>query len=160
MSSDFKKLVERCARRDENHTIFNASKDHAYILFDNLLKKSLETDRVVKIFSGCFQSDFYEKLIDITQEALNAGITVSIIAQYDDSLHDNKFYTLVKNHKNGNARVLQDKNTHIPHFILVGKVSYRIETDDALKSARANFNDANTGEVLASTFNTLQQNAA
>lgn len=152
--NDFSKLVKKCSKNLENHTIFNASKDHAAILFNNLLDVSKREKESIKIFSGCYEADFYNKFVKDITEILNNDIKVELLAECkQEELHNNEFFNIVRKHKNGSVGCI--KKQSYPHFIIVGNSRYRIETDDQKKVARANFNDPINGETIVSMFNNL-----
>ena len=152
---EFTKLVERCAKNLENHTIFNASTDHAIVLFKNLIEVAERWDEEVKIFSGSFSCTVYDSLIEPLKKALAKNIKFTLIAECAAAhLETNAFVNAVKNHPKGKVIALNDK-VNFPHFILVGTSRYRVELDDALRTARANFNDAATGATLLSIYNQL-----
>jgi hypothetical protein len=159
MTDDFDKLVLRCAGKDqkslENHTIFNASIDHAVILFKNLLKVAARDSQPVRIFSGCFDPIVYDRLLDDLQKVREANVPIALISECnEENLATNRFVNEVRNYQHSEVRALGDQ-LGLPHFIVVGDRSYRIETDDALKSARANFNDPSVGATLNTIFNNL-----
>ena len=153
---NFEKLVQRCVDNDENHTIFNASLSHAAILFENLLDVADKKKEDVRIFSGCFEKEFYESLKGKVVKLLNSGVKVHLVSDCEKKdLEENEFIKTVSDHKNGTIKNLSEQKG-IPHFILVGDSRYRVELDDSLKTARANFNDSSTGNMLLGLYNKLR----
>lgn len=158
---DFTKLVQRCAGKDqkslENHTIFNASVDHAVVLFKNLLTVAARDSQPVRIFSGCFDPLVYDRLLEDIRKVKQANVDISLVSECArEQLSSNAFVAEVEGCRRSNVRSLGDQ-LGLPHFIIVGDRSYRIETDDALKSARANFNDPSIGATLNDIFRNLAE---
>jgi hypothetical protein len=155
MESEFEKLVQKYAKSLENYTIFNASTAHAIILFKNLLEVAAREKRPVKIFSGCFDPMVYDSLVEQMKKVIVANVRISLTSECEGTkLQGNSFVETIKAYTNGTVISLERK-IRAPHFILVGNSSYRVELDDALKSATANFNDPATGATLDSLYDRL-----
>lgn len=159
MDDEFTKLVERCAKNLENQVIYNASADHALVLFQKLLEVSERMGEAVKIFSGRFEAGIYDKLIPVINRVLIKN-SVRLISECPATeLAGNIFVDTVRNNINGTVKSLPPHNNKFPHFILIGNLRYRFETDNGTKSATANFNDPLTGSLIDKQFNSLWASA-
>jgi len=136
-----------------NRPIYNCETGHALFTFHELLDLANKEKYSVRIVSSRFNSEFYGKLENDIDKCLNNGSEVSVICtSYDMDLTGNKFVDTIKTHKNGYFRQVKDNNLSIPHFILVGDKSYRLETDHLQAKAIINFNDDIWGNFLRERF--------
>lgn len=160
MTDEFTKLVKKCADREENQVIFNASSSHALVLFEELLDMAARKLLPVKIFSGKFDTAIYDKLVSKISQVLEKGVKVELLSEENNSvLAGNKFVEAVKS-KNGDAvKYLKNDMSDLKHFILVGKSAFRFETDNEKKTAQANFNDPITGAMIDRRFSELWESA-
>lgn len=151
---DYLQVVEECRKELLPRRISNASIEHAYVLFDNLLELSLDKNLSVKIVTGCLEQPFYEQLENKIKAILEKGIGIDIISLCTkEKLSHNSIAKIVSEHKNGSVKVLKaDGEYHQQHFILVGDRSYRIEFSNKNKIAEANFNNELVGEFLQKQF--------
>lgn len=151
----FKILVEKCAKNLETHTITNSSEEHALLLFEKMLEVAVREKQDIKIFSGCLEENFYTKLIEKAKQVLDQGNAISIVIanskQKDINTH--AFIKALKPYKGKGFEVKtltgNNKNAKFPHYLLVGNATYRVEIDDGLRKAIANFNDPQTGKLIA-----------
>jgi len=151
---EFRKIVEECRKGKKNRIIHNASKSHAYILFKNLIEVAQESNEEVRIVSGCLDLSFYKDLIEVTRSCLDSGVKFTVLVTGCDlDIQSNEFAQLINGHVKGklitNSRELND---NVPHFIIVGDNKYRLELDDELSTAIANFNDPVVADSLIEVF--------
>jgi hypothetical protein len=156
---DYSQIVEECRKGLISRKISNASIEHAYVLFDNLLTLAIESKQQVRIVTGCLEEPFYEKIVDKVKKVMDAGIRVDIIALCNkEALQHKSLAEAVGNHTNGSIKIrTSDEEYNQQHFILVGDKSYRIEFSNKDKIAEANFNNELVGEFLLDRFKELSQ---
>lgn len=152
--NDFEKLVHKYYNSNSDELISNGSIEHATILAKYLFLSAEKMENDVKIITGSLDKDFYAKFAEPIKRILKNN-TVSIISEKPYEQSD--FSQAILDSNNGNIKTLskKDKITSLPHFILIGDSSYRLETDDNLKLAQASFNRPNVGKFLLAIFNTF-----
>ena len=155
---EFRDIVEECRKGKKNRIIHNASRNHAYILFKNLIEEAKENNEEVRIVSGCLDLSFYDDLVEITRSCLDNGVKFTVlVAGCDFELSSNKFAQLINSHDNGTLITNSDISINGPHFIIVGDNKYRLELDDDLSTAIANFNDPVVADSLIEVFSDLSK---
>lgn len=158
----FKDLVRMCRLKKINRKIFNASQDHALILFRELLNEAVSEKHDVRIVTGHMGELFYGQLEQEFEKCLESDINIKIVV-----LNPNRNYEVDPivekiRAKNKNWFIIQsvtDKKVgdQFPHYILVGNKCYRLETDHNQAKAVANFNNPNIGTFLLNNFNNLEK---
>lgn len=156
---DFESLVLK-ARMDESEDVIeNASVDHAFVLFDNLISVAAEKREPIKIVSGCLFQEFYNKLVEKVQSSMDSGSNVRILVadckEGNKQKTGNKFWEAVDKHKNGEIHLLEEDFYDAPHFIVVGDKRFRIELDDKKRKAFASFNNAVVARSLVNLHDRL-----
>ena len=153
---EFEALVKKCSSKNLDYNIQNASKRHAHILMKYLIDRATEKKEDIRIVTGCLETGFYDALIENLQQFLNqSGKSISvIILDPSADLQGNKFSDLILKSRKGSVLITKDRVEH-PHFILVGKSSYRFEIDDRSTKAVANFNDSDIGAFLYDMYDGL-----
>jgi hypothetical protein len=156
---DYSKVVAECRKDLISRKISNASIEHAYVLFENLLTLAIDNKQPVKIVTGCLEEPFYKNIANKIKDVLDSGNRVDIIVLCSkDKIQDKSLAKMVSEHKNGSVKILSTEEAyHQQHFILVGDRSYRIEFSDEDKIAEANFNNELVGEFLQYQFDSLSQ---
>jgi hypothetical protein len=147
--NDFEKLVKKYYDNNSDEQISNGSMKHAKILVKYLFLYAKKTGKDVKIITGTLEKDFYNLFTESIKDILNNN-KVSIISE--NACEDSVFKQTVLNSSNGS--IAENNTNSLPHFILVGNATYRLETDDNLKLATASFNRPNIGKFLLDIFNT------
>ncbi len=149
----FKKMVEECRKNESPKTIFNASKDHALVLFQELFTASIEHKEDVKIISGHLDDSFYNDLSIDLESCVGKGMAVEVIVLNDRDLSSNKFAKIIQNSDRCSITQLPTGNKiSSAHFILVGNSRFRAETDHDQAKAIASFNNPSVGETLTEIF--------
>lgn len=151
---NFVKLVRYCRKRHDSKTIFNASFSHALVLAKNLLDCAKETGEPVRIVSGNLEKDFYEGLTEKIKELQDVEV---IVLNPGSKISENSFVQELKKKeaKGESVKVIQaskDMSSKLPHFILVGKNKFRVETDHEHAKALACFNNSEVGGILSQAF--------
>ena len=129
--NDLELYAEDIRRRiqDNDCEVFrNKSALHASIILREFIKSAKDT---VFIFCGHLNKFVYEHLFDVFQTAIQKGVNIKVITESDtpDSV---KLAQLLRE-KDRYRSVRQDMK--IPHFVIVDGKRYRMETDEAEKTA-------------------------
>lgn len=149
--SDFEKKVLVCRKSLTGDIIKNHSKGYALLLFENLLEVALEKQESVKVVSGSLDKDFYNKLVNKITPLLDKNIDVSVLVLGKLDSDGNEFAKLVR--EKGHLRInTSNDKINCPHFILVGKNRFRIETNHTSAQADASFNNEVLGKVLLNFY--------
>lgn len=141
--------------------IQNAAREHAFILFKELIGSATDDNRVesIRIVSGHLDTDFYGALVsDIEAYLEKSGASISVVV-LDSSvdLSEHPFVKIIDGYQNGEVLQVptgQDWSKH-PHFIIVGNSRFRFETDHAQTKAAASFNGPAIGRTLVELFDGL-----
>ncbi len=152
---DYKKWVGECYDKKLNQEIDNASRKHAFLLFEKLLDKAYRDGEDVKIISNQLFADFYENLIDKVQKIIDNGNKVEIIVEKEVE-NGNAFYAKFK-------QFIQNSSSNfdgLPNFIVVGDHAFRYETDKNSIKAIANFNDKKMGVFISNLFTNIKKQIA
>lgn len=150
---DFVKIVEEARRKKSTRTIYNASVEHAEVLFKNLLAEARENDEDVRIVTGDLREDFYARLTDEIRPL--AKKVKLIVLNKEINLDNNAFWRIVRD-GGGTALRIEAK---MPHFVLVGHNKFRLELDHKQTKAIASFNNPSIGNALESAFDKLSEKA-
>ena len=156
---EFVRTVRRLAKWGNGRIIENASIGHALVLLDLLFDAAKRHKETIRMVSGGLMDKFYSKLVDKATEAMDAGAEIKVVVTgaSREEMVDNRFYIAVDEHEQGEIdfRPEHEEDVATPHFVVVGTKRYRIEVDHEQKRAVASFNDAETGTVLVSIFDSL-----
>ena len=156
--SDFKKLVAYCRKHDRTRTIWNASRDHATVLFEALIEEAVIQREDIKITTGNFDPAFYGLLKESIIGAMKKGVGVEVIVETPNV--DLSGHPLAEAIKSQGGHVYTSRTKEdFPHFILVGKSSFRMETDHDQTKAMASFDNSIMGSFLLSNFDILKDRA-
>ena len=132
--------------------------DHAKILLRHLFRAAGDHTEPVRIVSGRLRRDFYNDLVADAEQTLQKA-KVSVVVLSNEQLKDNPFYEVVKNHPNGDVRVLGTDPVSYTHFLVVGERRYRVEHDDGKHTAYASFNNEVIPPLLIEYFDHLHKRA-
>ena len=158
---EFARLIIECRgskNKRSKRDVYNASIKHAAFAIKNLLEVAVEDESPVKIVSGNLKREFYENLTENINNVLNKGITVDLIVlNNENDIEDNTFVKAIKNSAHGKVLLPNEEFGKVtaPHFTLVGKSCYRVETDHAQSKAVICFNNEVIGGFLHDMFNGL-----
>ncbi len=156
--SEFARKVRKCRQEKSPETIDNASIAYAAILLDELFgfaKDEKATE--VLILSGRLFRNVYDQLVEQIRSLLDTKCKVKVIVvESGSSIESNAFFKAVRDHENGEVLCL-GKNADLErHFVVVGDIAYRLETDDKESTANACFNDqSGVVQVLKEKFSEL-----
>jgi len=157
---DFTNLVDNCSSKKLDTIIHNASKDHALYLFKKLMQSATPCEEI-RILSGHLNAEFYGGLVEDLRECINKNCTVSIIVlNATIDIAKNQFAKLAN--ESGKLIIAPEGyginiDKH-PHFIVVGKRAFRLETDHSQAKAIASFNEPEVAGTLISIFDRLKEN--
>ena len=143
---EFQNIVRRHYSNSNEH-ISNGSIGNAKVLVNYLFRYSLEKKQDVKIITGSLKEELYSPFTNLIKEILEKN-EVKVISE--TGYKTNGFFNKIKNSINGDIKILNKK---LPHFSLVGKRAYRLETNDEIKLAIGSFNRSPVGEHLSEIFN-------
>jgi|SRR3989344_5343134 len=154
ISHEYKELVEKASKNNEDFFIENSTIDHARFLTYTLIKRAKKS---IKIFTGELFSKFYddELIFKSLEEKLKEGVKIKIVCQKKPQ--SKKCLDLEATNPNLKIRVLNN-HTLLSHFLLSDSSSFRMETPhtlgkiDKLVGGKANFNNRNFGELLEVFF--------
>ena len=151
----FEDFVKHCAENDKPDMIENASIEHALIIVKHLLDAARRHGEDVRIVSGRLLQSFYSELAGKATAIMDEGVKIGVVVldKSDAELQDNDFYNAIKDHDNGDVKVVSNKTAI--HFVVSGIHRYRVEVDDEKKKAIVSFNDATIGKLLGSIYDSL-----
>ncbi len=163
MADAFIKLVKKCRTQKLDHMIQNAAREHALVLFNELIESATDDGVVdpIRIVSGHLDDNFYSKLVPLVEKYIsNSGSNIEVIVldpNFDKSA--NSFAQTVDRATNGSLHVLSEDiyselKSHA-HFIIIGNNKFRYETDHDQTKATASFNNASIGGTIMDIFNRL-----
>lgn len=154
---EFGTLVEKCRKNEDSRLIYNASIDHAKVLFRNLLESSKKKKEAIRLITGNFMDSFYNDLAPRFKECLENGSKVEVIVCNERDFSGSEVANLLKHHQNGSVSKICDGKKHCqPHFILVGDKKFRAETNHEQKKAVASFSRPDMGKFLNIIFDQLK----
>lgn len=161
ISPEYKELVEKASKNNEDFFIDNSTIDHARFLTYHLIKKAKET---IMIFTGSLMETFYDDILirKILEEKLEQGVKVKIVSEIHPKAK--KCIKLGDKYKNLKISVLFGEKKFPNHFILIDNTAFRYEIEHNPNSVtekgfevvgQANFNNRSLGGGLAIVFKTL-----
>lgn len=152
--SEFAKVVAESRKKESPRMIYNASIDHAKLLFTELIQDAIERKEDIRIVSGELNPTFYGALTDDATRALDKKITIKLIVLNPDiDLTKNPFVSILLN-KGGEVYKAKSK-LDMPHYILVGDKRFRLELDHKQAKAVASFNNEGIGKTLKNNFDNI-----
>lgn len=154
----FTKLVDRCFEKELDKIIYNASWEHALILFKHLFKAALKyDDKNIRIVSGHLTREFYRELVEEVRACLEKGVHVEVlVTEPKADIEDNEFVRVVRASPNGTVLVSR-KPLSTSHFIVVGEKRFRLEEDHKQCKAVACFKNQDIAKSLIDVFNLIKK---
>ena len=163
----FRKIVDRCAKKELDRMIPNSAICHAAYLVYKLLESAAKyKSPIVRIISGKLDKNVYnqDKLVDVLEKCKESGVEMQVIVL--DGVDDpngnggNKFYTSLKDYDKAtcyepNKANPKDIAGKTPHMLMVGEQGFRYETNTKTHNAYANFNDPDVVKRLNASFDEL-----
>jgi len=151
----FEDAVTRARKNRSQKVMTNRSILHARHVISELLQLGLEEKHEVFIVSGTLNESCYDPLTKYVPKYDAIGLPI-VCWVTDISVTEaiGSFAQALKNSKCSSLHQIPFKNGSPPHFIVVGQVAYRLETDHASAQAILSFNDPG----LATSLHKLAKN--
>lgn len=157
-NDSFTELVDRCLEKELDKLIYNASWDHALILYKRLFKAALMyDDKDIRIISGHLTREFYKELVSDVSACLEKGVHVEVlVTEPQADIGENEFARAVRASSNGFVYA-SDRALSTPHFILVGEKRFRLEEDHKQCKAVASFKNQDITGSLIRVFDLIKK---
>ena len=147
----FRKIVDRCAKKELDRMIPNSAICHAaYLVYKLLESAAKHKSPIVRIISGKLDKNVYnqDKLVDVLEKCKESGVEMQVIVL--DGVDDpngnggNKFYTSLKDYDKAtcyepNKANPKDIAGKTPHMLMVGEQGFRYETNTKTHNALYRF---------------------
>jgi len=159
---EYKEVIERCSKNNEDFFIQNATLAHAIYLSKHLIDKARKT---INIFSGELKEMFYDNkyIREAFEKAVKGGVKVKIILEHDARGESEDFASFCREN---NIEVLKLKEPlgKSNHFLLSDESSFRIEKPHRREDfdeenykieGVVNFNKADWGKDINRAFSSL-----